>query len=240
MIETVFFDAAGTLIELRMGVGEAYAGQADSMGWKLDDAVAIEQRFRESFSQAEPMTFPDARPHEIEDLEREWWRQRVRAALGKSAQDSRFNPFFDTIYRWFATSQAWRPAEDAHEVLKQLSLRGIRRAVVSNFDSRLEAILRELDLHRHLDEVIWSSREGAAKPDPRLFEIALRRTCSQPARTLHVGDRPQDDYRGAVEAGLQALLLDPYGKYASRGMKTIRRLNDLIAVVERHNRASHE
>lgn len=237
MIETVFFDAAGTLIELRMGVGEAYASRARSLGWQVGDARAIEMRFRKSFSQAEPMTFPDASPYEIEDLEREWWRQRVRAALGKSARDSRFEPFFDTIYRWFATSRAWRPAEDAREVLEKLSQRGLRLAVVSNFDSRLEVILGELDLLRFFEAVIWSSREGAAKPDPRLFEIALRRTRSQPARTLHVGDRPLDDYRGAVEAGLEAFLLDPTGKYASQGMKTIRRLNDIIAVVERHNRA---
>ena len=45
--------------------------------------------------------------------------------------------------------------------------------MVSNFDSRLHALLAGLGLTPWLDAVVISSETGAAKPDPRPFARAL-------------------------------------------------------------------
>ena len=45
---------------------------------------------------------------------------------------------------------------------------------------------------------------GAAKPHPAMFETACRRLGVAPARILHVGDDPDHDVRGALEAGFRA------------------------------------
>lgn len=53
---------------------------------------------------------------------------------------------------------------------------------------------------------------GAAKPDPGIFHAACALVGSAPARTLHVGDHPEQDVLGALGAGLQAAWLDRAGR----------------------------
>ena len=58
--------------------------------------------------------------------------------------------------------------------------------------------------------VVDSARVGYEKPDPRIFEHALRVSGAEPATTLHVGDLYDADILGARAAGIHAALLDPF------------------------------
>jgi HAD superfamily hydrolase (TIGR01509 family) len=72
-------------------------------------------------------------------------------------------------------------------------------AVVSNWDIGLTEVLRGLDLDF---PVVSSAQAGAAKPDPRLFQLALQQINTSPDRAVHVGDSP-DDEEGARRAGMR-------------------------------------
>lgn len=51
---------------------------------------------------------------------------------------------------------------------------------------------------------------GAAKPDSQIFEYTLDNTgVENPSSAVHIGDNYEDDYVGALNAGLKALLYDP-------------------------------
>jgi putative hydrolase of the HAD superfamily len=89
---------------------------------------------------------------------------------------------------------------------------------VSNFDHRLYGLLEDLRIRPLLDAVILPSDAGAAKPDPRIFQLALRRIGVSPGDALFVGDDPEEDLAGARAAGLTAV------DVASLG-----RLEDLLA-----------
>ncbi|MBE7210465.1 MAG: HAD family hydrolase [Gluconacetobacter diazotrophicus] len=51
--------------------------------------------------------------------------------------------------------------------------------------------------------VFISGEVGFEKPDPRLFETALRTLGHQPERVLYVGDHPANDIAGAAAVGMR-------------------------------------
>jgi putative hydrolase of the HAD superfamily len=203
----VLFDAAGTLIELREPVGETYARCARAHGvelpaWRLEDAFARILRG------ARPMVFPDAAADRIAELERAWWRDVVRGtflAADSSVRFADFEAFFGDLWARFDGARAWRAREGARAALAALRARGLRTAVVSNFDQRLHRILAELGLSQLLDAVVLPGEARAAKPDPRIFALALARLGVAARDAVCVGDDRERDLAGARAAGVSAV-----------------------------------
>jgi FMN phosphatase YigB (HAD superfamily) len=75
--------------------------------------------------------------------------------------------------------------------------------------------------------VTYSQEVGFAKPDPRLFRVALERARSSPIDTVHVGDSWDADYLGARGAGLHAVWLNRAGRPAPGPCTEIRTLSEL-------------
>jgi HAD superfamily hydrolase (TIGR01509 family) len=88
----------------------------------------------------------------------------------------------------------------AREALASLRRRGLKVAVVSNWDIALQEHLAELGLGDL--PVVTSAEAAAPKPDPAVFLLALEQLRVQPERTLHVGDSDADE-QGARAAGLR-------------------------------------
>jgi putative hydrolase of the HAD superfamily len=63
-------------------------------------------------------------------------------------------------------------------------------------------------LARHFRAVAISVEVGVAKPDPRIFELALERIGVVPAEAVMVGDSLRRDIAGARAAGLRAVWID--------------------------------
>jgi len=159
---------------------------------------------------AEPMRFPGAAPAATPALERAWWREIVRRTLraADSAEAARvvdFEACFERLYHHFAAAAAWRARPGAATALDALRARGLATGVVSNFDGRLRGILAGLGLAARLDVVVLPSEAGAAKPDPAIFALALRRLAVAAADCVYVGDDPVDDLEAARRAGLRAV-----------------------------------
>src|SRR5262249_52380533 len=89
--------------------------------------------------------------------------------------------------------------------------RGILTGVVSNFDYRLIGILDGLGLLPLLDIVIRPADAGAAKPDSRIFHVALRRLDIGAPQALYVGDDEHHDVAAARSPGLRALQVQNLG-----------------------------
>ncbi len=121
---------------------------------------------------------------------------------------SDFDAFFDELYRYFATSAAWEIYPDVIEALTQWQQAGIPLGVLSNFDSRLYAVLKVLELDRYFSTVTISTEVGAAKPLPGIFTAALNKYQCAPAAAWHIGDSKMDDYLGASEVGMMAIWID--------------------------------
>ena len=82
--------------------------------------------------------------------------------------------------------------------VRRLRSRGLALCVVSNWDCELPGQLASLGFAL---DVVTSAEAGAAKPDPRIFHVALERLSVRPERALHVGDSAADE-DGAAAAGM--------------------------------------
>jgi putative hydrolase of the HAD superfamily len=205
----IFFDAVGTLFQVRGSVGQLYSRVAADCGVQVD-AQVLDRAFFCAFKTAPPAAFPHATAEELPQLERAWWQdvvERTFQATGQLDQFPNFARYFDEVFQLFATKAAWELYDETLPVLEQLRSQGIRLATISNFDSRLFAVLEALGLRHFLSSVTVSTAVGAAKPAAGVFAAALRQEGVEPGAALHIGDSASQDYRGAKRAGLQALWL---------------------------------
>ena len=219
-VDTVFFDAAGTLIGVRGSVGEIYGRYAEQFGFHNGSDESIERQIEQSFvismREIPPLAFPGEMNDSIEALEKRWWRSLVRNTFSRLGPFSRIDEFFETIYEVFRTSEAWQLEGHCQEILAELLKKRIKLGVISNFDSRLFDLLREFGIENYFDAVIISSHAPAAKPSPLIFRHALTQIGSQADASIHVGDSLRGDYEAAQSAGLSALLYDPEDRYSDR------------------------
>jgi putative hydrolase of the HAD superfamily len=225
-IQVVFFDVGGTLVELNSSVGDIYGRFARRYG--IDrDPVAMTDAFSRSFREQLPLAFPRGTPEdELHGLERDWWRRLLLEVVPGFPE---FDDFFSEVYEFFRGREAWRLFDDAIPVLAELKNRGLRLAIISNYDSRIDDLLRDFEIERFFDGVHVSSRSGAAKPDREIFLSALRYHQVEPQRALHVGDSLREDFEGASAVGMRAVLLDRNRSFGlNDGLIRISSLDELI------------
>jgi len=192
-IAAVTFDAGGTLMEPWPSVGEVYADTLNRAGMAALSATDLEARFGAAW--ADRGAF---------DYSRGAWARLVRRVLDRRVDADRMDEAFDRLWRRFAEPDTWRVYPDARPCLEGLCRRGIRLAVVSNWDERLHMVLRGVGLADAFEWILPSIESPAPKPDPRIFRAAADRLGLEPGVILHVGDSLREDVDGAVQAGFDA------------------------------------
>ena len=103
--------------------------------------------------------------------------------------------------------------DDVAPTLNDLKGRGLILGLISNVERDLTATINELGLPSWLDIVVTSLDAGFNKPQPEIFEEAMRRAAVQPSEAMYVGDQYQVDCVGANHAGMKGILLDRGGYY---------------------------
>lgn len=206
--EWVFFDAVDTLFRIRGSVGGIYAQVARRHGVHADPA-ALEGAFRRAMAAAPPLSFPGAAPAETARLERLWWRDLVAHSFAGLGEFASFENFFAEVFALFATAFPWEVCAGARVVPPLLRRAGVRLAVVSDMDSRLEDVLRALGLRDEFEAVVLASRSGTRKHGGSLFTHALAVTGARAAAVVHVGDNVHTDIAGAQAAGITPIHYDP-------------------------------
>jgi putative hydrolase of the HAD superfamily len=223
----VFFDVGETLVHVHPSVGEVYARVAKRHGVVADPA-AVQQRFNAAWSSMVASVPRGANRYRVfPGGEIGWWREVVRCSFAGMGFDPQ--PHFQEFFDAFSGGQAWRQYPEASAVLDDLAARGLRLGVISNWDSRLPALLEALGLRRYFSTIVYSAAEDIEKPAAEIFRRAARRGGVEPARALHVGDRLEEDYRGARAAGMRALLVDRGGKARGQGIEAV---GDLTQIAE--------
>lgn len=208
--QAILLDAVGTLFGVRDSVGQIYGEVASKYGVNCA-AEILDRHFYTAFKAAPPCVFPDVAMIDIPQSEYQWWKalnQQTFTTAGVWADFSDFDAFFDELYRYFATSAAWEIYPDTIMALTKWQQAGIPLGVLSNFDSRLYAVLKALDLEQYFATVTISTEAGAAKPQAEIFIAALTKHQCAPAAAWHIGDSEIDDYLGASGAGIMAIWID--------------------------------
>jgi len=104
--------------------------------------------------------------------------------------------------------------DDVLSTLKTLKQQDFILGLLTNLDSDMVAICRELDLEPYLDFVVTSKEAGADKPKPPIFLAALSKAGVNASEAVHVGDQYKLDVVGARGIGINPILIDRYDIYS--------------------------
>jgi putative hydrolase of the HAD superfamily len=203
--QALTLDAMGTLIQLRRPLGHTYAEAAAAHGLVVEPE-AVGRAFAAHYPTAPPLAFPDLAGEALREAEIGWWGERIDAVLRETAGVPAPAALHRELFEAFADPALWRPYDDVLPSLERWRAAGLRLAVVSNFDSRLEGVLAGLGLAEWIEVVVVSSQAGAAKPSPVPFQLALSALGLSPDQAWHVGDSAEDE-AGARAAGLRCLIV---------------------------------
>jgi putative hydrolase of the HAD superfamily len=127
---------------------------------------------------------------------------------------------------------SFNPYPESVAVLRRLKALGLKLYVVSNWDILLAEVLGALGWMQYFDGIVASALLGVEKPDPRIFDEALRISGVRRERVIHVGNDPVADIQGAAVAGIDTVLVDREGDIeAPEGTFVIPDLTGLLEIV---------
>ncbi|MFT3830286.1 MAG: HAD-IA family hydrolase [Opitutaceae bacterium] len=200
-IRAITFDAAGTLLDPHPSVGAVYGEVGRAHGLGATDAE-LERRFHAAFK---------ARYHQLrssEPAERAFWRDLIGEVFAPWADAATADRLYPDLWEAFAEARRWRPRADMPALLASLRRRGLKLAILSNWDSRLHRVVAGHGWGEWLDQVFVSADLGVEKPAPPIFAYAARALGCRPDELLHVGDSWDHDVVGALGAGWHAAWLN--------------------------------
>lgn len=213
-LRCITLDVTGTLIAYKGELGDYYCMAAKAAGKQCPDYKRVHEGFKLAYTemaQKHPcFGFAEKIPNIV------WWKTCVRDSFVRAGYEyeETFEKIFRRIYATFGSSAPYSIFPDSKPFLRWLRERGITVGLVSNAEYRYQdVILPALGLHQgsEWDFGVFSGLEGVEKPDPRLFDIALKRAGNvAPEEVLHIGDSMRKDYLPARSVGMHALLLDRF------------------------------
>lgn len=104
---------------------------------------------------------------------------------------------------------------DIHLLLRQIRDQGKTASILSNTafirGSTLDKLLEQYELLQYFTFRLYSDETGFSKPNKKVFDLLYDKTATMGIREakniLHIGDNPEADYEGALQAGLSAFLI---------------------------------
>jgi putative hydrolase of the HAD superfamily len=123
----------------------------------------------------------------------------------------RMSPEESELLFWRASLQV-SLIEGVPDLLREIEASGMPMGVVSNSSFAGPTLERELEvqgIRGHFRFVISSADYGVRKPDPIIFEVALRRLEMEPSQVWFAGDNVVYDIVGASRSGIFPVAFNP-------------------------------
>jgi len=233
-IEAVFFDAHNTIIRLSPEAPDIYYLVGKEYGSKasLEDYRTTYNSLRDEWF-SHPLRL-EAIQSQDHDKRKEWWMLFVKAVYKGVGLDSVSDEHFERVYNSFTGTQYWQVFDDVLETLELLKKMNIKLGVISNWDTRLMKILKDVDLFDKFEQVTISSDVGHEKPSPKIFMIAAKNLEVSLNSSIYVGDSPEKDVVAANNAGMKGILISR-DRVNYSDLDTIFDLRDLINYIKKDN-----
>ncbi|MGH2774408.1 MAG: HAD family hydrolase [Actinomycetota bacterium] len=229
-IEVIFFDAGDTLLGPHPSFPELFSQVCAEHGYDVptEVVVRVQSELAPNLIDLAEDTGVDNPSFSSEESRRFWGYLYVRFLAALDIADS---DLAAALLERFSTSSSYMLFTDVLATLRRLHERGYRLGLISNFEQWLEERLVELEVGQLFDVTVISGFVKIEKPDPAIYELALRRARVEPARAVHVGDSMSMDVEPAVSVGMHAVLLDRAGRYPDSSVPRIESLEELPGVV---------
>jgi putative hydrolase of the HAD superfamily len=125
------------------------------------------------------------------------------------------------------------------ETLQKIHNGGIKNIVVTDNEASEDElrrnILKRFEINEFIDKVITSKETGVKKPDPYIFEHALKFYSLKKEEVLFVG-HDKDEIDGATELGLRAVEYNNYLGIQTSASYKIENFSDLFDIIPGYHR----
>ncbi len=201
--DTVFLDVDGTLLWVNLDV-EGYV--RDLASYSTNGPLTVERAAGPVWAGMREHISQNIHHRTRDELDRFKRRNQRRTAetLGLDAPE-------ELLAAVSERRISFNPYPESEAVMDKLRDMGLKLYVVSNWDVLLEEVLEDLNWTRFFEGVISSAVVGVEKPETGIFDEALRVSGASRERTVHVGNDPETDVRGASRSGLDVVFVNRGG-----------------------------
>jgi len=77
--------------------------------------------------------------------------------------------------------------------------------ITNGFQEIQDKKLKSSGIYQYFDQIVNAEMAGVKKPDPYIFELALKKANTRPETSLMIGDNIEADIQGAMAVGYHAL-----------------------------------
>ena len=229
---TILFDVGGTLLRFNLDLlARAYVDAAAPLGLALDFArarsvVAALERELPTRQQNRPISL-------AEDNGQAFWDEFYADGFSRLGINADMSAAAAHIRERFQRAEFETLFDDVVPALDALIAQGYALGILSNFSANLENILRKLGVHHYFSFFVVSAIAGIEKPDPEIFELALRAANRPRVEIVYIGDSIFHDVEGARQAGIEAILVDRQNQHSDWKGARVRDMHELVRELEK-------
>lgn len=209
----LLFDAANTLIH-KPDLWIRISGVLQKYNIEVDQ---VELRKKHKLL-SEIVHFPDRTSAEFYRI----FNYEFLLSLGIVAGNQMLDELFEAC-----TYLPWRAFDDT----RSLENIPVKKAILSNFNTKLAEHINEIFPRNFFDAIIGSEKEGIAKPDIAFYQRALAILDEEPGSILYIGDSLKLDILPARSLGIDAWLIDRDNNFNAFD-KRITSLDELGKIME--------
>ncbi|XP_058461418.1 rhythmically expressed gene 2 protein [Malaya genurostris] len=218
----ITFDVHNTLLQIRSAPGKKY-GELGAMFGISNNNSQLVANYVQSWRKMN-------RLHPNFGLKtkigyKQWWQMMIGGIFNENGThnipDDKIEQMTEHFMDFFKTSGFWQHCYGSIDFLNYLKLQKhlessnskdapFKLGVISNFDPRLDVLLRNMKINHYFDFVLNSYDVGYMKPAKEIFEAAENAAelkDLKPHECLHIGATPVTDYFGSKNAGWYGLLV---------------------------------
>ncbi len=228
-IRAVLFDLDNTLV--KTWIPEAFQSVLASLG--INRSIEeIQEALAKTDKDLEESNY---RSRYGEDTYAEFWERWDSQALTYLGISGTENLAKQMTARWYDHAHCVA-YPDTRVTLNRLRQMGLKVGLISNaYEEDINAILKRAGLAKGLfDILVGVNAVKKGKPHPDVFMYALSKLGVTPEETLFVGDRVDDDYKGADAVGIHALLIEREHRSTEEAsdLDRVRSLQEIFKFIE--------
>ena len=141
------------------------------------------------------------RRFELGEISPEEFRSTAARAIGFQGEEQEFIAIFNSIFD---------PNPAMERIIQHLAVRLPLYLLSNTSELHLEYLRRNFEVLRYFRDGVYSFSAKCAKPDPRIFQLAINQFGVTPEHTIYIDDLPAN-VRSAKDLGFHAIRYDLSG-----------------------------
>jgi HAD superfamily hydrolase (TIGR01662 family) len=233
-IKAIFFDLDGTLRHSIPSGGDVFTDYVITLGLRVSGEARVRALRWEHLYWASSVDLREdliAHSGETENFWIEYSRRRLIALGASPVQAKELAPKTSAHMGEVYKPESVIP-DDVRRTLPELKQAGYIMAVLSNRDKPFQETLETHGISEFFAFSLAGGEVDSYKPEPGLFEHALKRVDVTAREAIYVGDNYFADVVGSRRAGLRPVLYDPGVIFPEADCTTIRSFDELISILK--------